>query len=438
MFLIYFTKVRYITKLSLLSISLLLSSVAFSRSGFAAGGVNVDLTSCDTGQDNLGVSYEMVVVPGNYANIQVQETIIQNGEEIYDFDDAWGGSVICGDTTCTCDWGTPCPITQDFTDTATEEDATITAIVQMTWEFTDNNGVTVTEQYTGSAVCTTPVNPDECSNPIPYSQPPVLEDCGGECASDSYCVIGAPDWEPRCVPASVCQGAPGQCSAPIPYTQPPTADNCGTGGCGSSDYCVIGPPGWTPTCLPAGVCNGGQCAVIGQVCNVMTRPCCDTSQSCDFIPYAGTRVCTAGNSCEPGQHAQCDSTCPLGGRCEIRDINNPDAGGTCVCTDGATLPPGSLINITDEAAVPPIYAGAIIDYESFLQNVYRLMIPITIGFGGIPILILGGYRILSSQGDPKAVKEGKEDMTAAVTGILYILLALSILRIILRNFLGGL
>lgn len=411
--------------------------VSLSKSSLAAGGVNVDITSCDTGLDNLGVNYEMVVVPGNYADIRVTETIMQEGVQIYTYQDAWGGVINCDSQGCICDWGTPCPITQDFTDTATEEDANITAIVQMTWDFTDGNGTTITEQYTGSAVCTTPINPDECGDPIPYSQTPTLADCGGECASDSYCVIGAPDWEPRCVPSSVCTGAPGQCSDPISYTQTPTAANCGTGGCGSSDYCVIGPPNWTPTCIPASVCNGGQCAVIGQTCNVNTRPCCDTSQTCTFIPYAGTKVCTAGNMCEPGQHAQCNSTCSLGGRCEILDINNPAAGGTCVCNTGANQPTGALINIQDESVVPPSYIGPIVDFESFIGNTYKLMIPLAIGFGGIPIVAIGGYRILTSQGDPKAVKEGKDDLTAAVTGILYILLALSILRVILSNFLGG-
>ncbi len=429
---------RNFTKLYLLSIFFVSLFVALPRASFAAGGVNVDITTCETGLDNLGISYEMVTIPGNYADIQVQETILQNGAQIYSYPDAWGGTVICDSQGCICDWGSPCPITQDFTETATEEDATITAIVQMTWDFTDVNGTTITEQYTGSAVCTTPINPDECGDPIPYSQTPTIDDCGGECASDSYCVIGAPDWEPRCISAAVCAGNPGQCSNPVSYTQQPTADDCGIGGCGSGDYCVIGPPNWTPTCVPSSVCNGGQCAVIGQVCNVNTRPCCDTSQSCSFIPYAGTKVCTSGNMCEPGQHSQCNSTCSLGGRCEILDINNPDAGGTCVCNTDATLPPGSLINIADESAEPPTYTGPIIDYESFLQNVYRLMLPLTIGLGGIPIVILGAYRILTSQGDPKAVKEGKEDMTEAVKGILYILLALSILRIILRNFLGGL
>ena len=52
------------------------------------------------------------------------------------------------------------------------------------------------------------------------------------------------------------------------------------------------------------------------------------------------------------------------------------------------------------------------------------------------LLIYGGFKILTSSGDPKALGEGREIITSAIAGLLLIIFAVAILRIIGFNILG--
>ena len=55
---------------------------------------------------------------------------------------------------------------------------------------------------------------------------------------------------------------------------------------------------------------------------------------------------------------------------------------------------------------------------------------------GIGVIVYAGYILMTSEGNPDRVKEGKDWLTSAVLGILFILLSAAILRIIIRIFLG--
>jgi hypothetical protein len=85
---------------------------------------------------------------------------------------------------------------------------------------------------------------------------------------------------------------------------------------------------------------------------------------------------------------------------------------------------------------PDAYDGPIVDIESFLSNAYRFFLPVAIGLIGVPTMLSGLYKIMTSQGDPSKLKEGKEMITASIVGILFLLFSLSILRFILANFFG--
>ena len=58
--------------------------------------------------------------------------------------------------------------------------------------------------------------------------------------------------------------------------------------------------------------------------------------------------------------------------------------------------------------------------------------------GGIALMLIiaGGYRIIVSQGDPEAIMGGKEMITSAIAGLLFIIFSAAILRIIGCNILG--
>lgn len=58
--------------------------------------------------------------------------------------------------------------------------------------------------------------------------------------------------------------------------------------------------------------------------------------------------------------------------------------------------------------------------------------------GGVAMLLLiyGGFKVLTSSGDPKAVMEGRDTITSAIAGLLLILFSVALLKIIGFNILG--
>lgn len=58
--------------------------------------------------------------------------------------------------------------------------------------------------------------------------------------------------------------------------------------------------------------------------------------------------------------------------------------------------------------------------------------------GGIVfiIILISGYKIMTSQGDPDKVKNAREQLTAAIVGFIFIIFSLVILELITRDILG--
>lgn len=88
----------------------------------------------------------------------------------------------------------------------------------------------------------------------------------------------------------------------------------------------------------------------------------------------------------------------------------------------------------------PVFAAscsiqdAATNINCFLEFLYKLLLPLAIGVLGIPLVIINGYKIMTSQGDPAKTKEGKEGLTAAVIGIIFLASSLVILNIILNSY----
>ena len=73
--------------------------------------------------------------------------------------------------------------------------------------------------------------------------------------------------------------------------------------------------------------------------------------------------------------------------------------------------------------------------QTFSRNILRLVL----GFaGGILLLmiILNGYKFMTSQGDPEKIKDAREGIIAAIAGILLIIFSLSILQLITVDIIG--
>lgn len=75
------------------------------------------------------------------------------------------------------------------------------------------------------------------------------------------------------------------------------------------------------------------------------------------------------------------------------------------------------------------------DASNFTRWVLGFILSIS---GGIVILIIiiTGYKLMTSQGDPEKVKGAKDQLTAAIIGLLFIIFSLAILELITRDILG--
>lgn len=69
------------------------------------------------------------------------------------------------------------------------------------------------------------------------------------------------------------------------------------------------------------------------------------------------------------------------------------------------------------------------DFEGVFSNVLGLLI----GLGAIIffiMLVLGGFSIMSSGGDPKALETGKKTITYAIGGIILLALSLLVFKVV--------
>lgn len=73
--------------------------------------------------------------------------------------------------------------------------------------------------------------------------------------------------------------------------------------------------------------------------------------------------------------------------------------------------------------------------SDFIKNVLQLIFGLA---GGILVifLIINGYRLITSQGDPEKVKEARESITSAIAGLLMIIFSLALLQLVTVEILG--
>jgi hypothetical protein len=79
--------------------------------------------------------------------------------------------------------------------------------------------------------------------------------------------------------------------------------------------------------------------------------------------------------------------------------------------------------------------GTCTDFSKLLILIFNFLIPTGIA-AGLFFIIKAGYTLMTSEGNPQKTTEGKEDLTAAVVGTLFIALSLVTLRIIISVVLG--
>ena len=72
--------------------------------------------------------------------------------------------------------------------------------------------------------------------------------------------------------------------------------------------------------------------------------------------------------------------------------------------------------------------------KEFTKSIFSLVLGISGGIALI-LIIISGYRFMTSQGNPEAVKAATEQLTSAIVGLLFIIFSFVILQIVGVNIL---
>ncbi|MFC1756180.1 hypothetical protein ACFLZK_02190 [Patescibacteria group bacterium] len=74
--------------------------------------------------------------------------------------------------------------------------------------------------------------------------------------------------------------------------------------------------------------------------------------------------------------------------------------------------------------------------EAQVTNIYNLVFPIGI-FISVVMIIVAGYMYMTSTGQPDKVQAASQKLTSAISGAIFIILSLVILKVIINLLLGG-
>jgi len=204
-------------------------------------------------------------------------------------------------------------------------------------------------------------------------------------------------------------------------------------------------------------CDSGKCVLSnvcaseGEACSAEKR-CCNSGQySCKSNPSSddGSSTCelnceNPGVTCNPNdpiRNACClDKYCGSNGRCVISNRCNGknedeccgynskcDASGDCI-----QAPDGDVCKTDTILSKDPIKRPTkSMNLYELLTSITAILYPLAIILG-MGYLIMGGYKLMSSQGSPEAVKGAQEMISSAIIGMVFIILSATILRFVLE------
>lgn len=149
--------------------------------------------------------------------------------------------------------------------------------------------------------------------------------------------------------------------------------------------------------------------------------------ACNISPFTVSNQSTVGSSatfnCTPGD-PKCTSSAGI--YCNLAQQ------GSALITETAK---DQLFN-TDPKNVGILTAIGCVPTDPFTLIDYILRIAATMG-GGISLLLMifGAFQVITSAGNPEAVKKGRDQFTSAAIGLLFVLMAVTLLQVIGVNIL---
>ena len=161
---------------------------------------------------------------------------------------------------------------------------------------------------------------------------------------------------------------------------------------------------------------------VYRCCTKMIPPPADT---CSVVNGYLENDCKTGKVCNDSATACVACSSGTGGICfkstdGTQFINNCCAGYMCPETVSGIVPciPGNE------------------QVRKLLTTITGILLPLAVILG-MGLIVRNGYRLMTSQGDPTKLQEGKEGLTSAIIGLIFILMAVSILRVIIKALITG-
>jgi len=324
---------------------------------------------------------------------------------------------------------------------------------------------------------------DQCSTVD--SSDSANEYCDISCYRTSLCNSASSGCYTTCsAPAGTCLNNNGTCT--VSYDRLGSSSSCisqdatisCTAACSSELICYEGACIDPPPCTGGGVCDPANCiAKPGEknTCAANNGTCAVNFDQLgpDQVGYSRCisrpdKISCTVDTCE--EHYKCDPEdllchpvyetvdCPNYVKCMPRDCGYYSYAGVCTALDegvcdcesnapfacaGTCLNPESIDDSKFEAGGPCKTSGtkgkcALVDTAigdvptdpaQFVRRVYSLVLGMAGGIALILIMI-SGYRYMTSQGNPEASKAASEQLTSAIVGLLFIILSFVILQVI--------
>lgn len=199
-------------------------------------------------------------------------------------------------------------------------------------------------------------------------------------------------------------------------------------------------------------CNNQLCdcrAIIDRTCDYPTpvATCCSTYPQCYETYWEGRgyhyRCFTAKTPGTLNCNADCSSSADRN-RCPARCPCTSFGVGRWICSQsgyvGPSLTPYPTINIHEGCPNPKDITTALgcvpVDLP---ENFIGWLLQRLAGLGGgiaFLLVVFGGFKILTSAGNPKGIQAGQEMITSAIIGLLFIIFAIFLLEFIGVKILG--
>lgn len=286
----------------------------------------------------------------------------------------------------------------------------------------------------------------------------------GSCGNGLFCVpppdLGSGAVDKSCINAVQHHlPMPSQCQSKcqLPVSKGGSCIGSGSGNCQANLYCsnnkciapgqvgqaCTGEPG-KGTCASGLMCFNKKCITPqkeGQGCGILAnggnaQGSCDTGLSCQ-LPSGSTQ-----NGAQPvnGPGGGCDLH--TGNGCASQSGNGVITGGTCVCTSAScqpkpppTLPPppsppcktwgsNGVCNTFGST-----FGGFSTDPNGFIQKIFAILLSVS---GGIALLLIirAGYNMMTAQGNPEKLNNAREQLVAAMVGLVFLIFSFVFLQLI--------